>query len=93
MKVYSKKYFVEKIEEFGDHNPIYEDVEGSICYPAYLKVGKRAWLLFDTGELFEPPHRVHTSVVKDVEYTRGNQIIVTTQNTRLVFTLINETKE
>lgn len=25
MKVYSKKYFVEKIEEFGDHNPIYED--------------------------------------------------------------------
>lgn len=37
--MYSKRYILENIEEFNEHNPIYDDIEGSICYPAYLNVG------------------------------------------------------
>lgn len=39
--MYSKKYRLEKIEEFNGHNYIYDDMVGSICHPAYFKVGER----------------------------------------------------
>ena len=88
--MYSTKYRIVKIEEFNRHNPIYDDVEGHICYPAYLNVGERGWFLHeDPDDLFGYPHRIHTSIVKDVTYTRGNQIVVTTQNTRFTFEVIS----
>ena len=84
--MYNKKYTLEKIEEFNGHNPVYEDMEGCTCYLAYLNPGERGWFLYETffGQM---THRVHTSVIKDVQYTRGNQVIVTTNNTRLTFVL------
>ena len=88
--MYNKKYILEKIEEFNTHNSIYDDIEGKTCYLAYLNVGERGWFLYEDGDWFSTPHRIHTSVIKDVKYTRGNQIIVMTQNTKLTFTLINE---
>lgn len=87
--MYNKKYIIEKIEEFNNHNPIYEDLEGRVAYPAYFNVGERGWFIWiEDGWFNELAHRIHTSIVKDVEYTRGNQIIVTTQNTKLTFTLV-----
>lgn len=88
--MYNKKYVIEKIEEFGDHNFIYDGVEGRIAYPAYFNVGERGWFLWiEECEWFgELAHRIHTSTIKNVEYTRGNQIIVTTRNTKFTFTLV-----
>ena len=86
--MYNKKYIIEKIEESNGHNSIYDGVEGRVAYPAYFNVGERGWFLWIEDEWFnEFAHRIHTSIVKDVEYTRGNQIIVTTQNTKFTFTL------
>ena len=39
--MYNKKYYLDKVEEFNEHNPIYEDIEGNVCYLAYLNVGER----------------------------------------------------
>lgn len=89
--MYSKKYRIDKIEEFNRHNPLYNDMEGSVCYLVYLKVGERGWFLYEGNDWFDFPHRVHTSIIKEVDYTRGNQVIVTTQNTRFTFTLITDT--
>ena len=87
--MYSKKYRIE-IEEFNHHNYIYDDVEGSIAYPAYFNVGERGWFLYMEDCLFtEYAHRIHTSVVKSVEYV-DDDIIVTTQNTRFVFKLVEK---
>lgn len=86
--MYNKKYRIEKIEEFNRHNSIYDGVEGRVAYPAYLNIGERGWFLYEEDEYGFWVHRIHTSVIKDVEYTRGNQIIVTTQNTKFTFTLI-----
>ena len=86
--MYNKKYILEKIEESNGHNSIYDGVEGRIAYPAYFNVGERGWFLWiEDGWFNEFAHRIHTSIVKDVEYTRGNQIVVTTQNTKFTFTL------
>ena len=87
--MYNKKYRLEKIEEFNRHNPIYDDMEGRVWMPAYLNPGERGWVLYFRDDDFESwPHRLHTSVIKNVEYTQGNQVIVTTQNTRFIFTAI-----
>ena len=89
--MYNKKYRLNNIEEFNKHNPIYDNMHGNICYLAYLNVGERGWFLHeDKNDWFGMPHRIHTSVIKDVEYTRGNQVIVTTQNTKFTFTVVNE---
>ena len=88
--MYSKKYRLDKIEEFNRHNPIYDDIEGSICYLAYLKVGERGWILKEDKDRFDIPHRMHTTEVTDVEYTRGNQVIVTTRNTKFTFSIVEE---
>lgn len=88
--MYSKKYRLGKIEQFNHYNPIYEDVEGKIAYPAYFNVGERGWFLYieDNGFWGEHAHRIHTSVIEDVEYI-DDQIIVVTQNTRFTFILVN----
>lgn len=82
--MYSKKYRLEKIEEFNRHNPIYDDMEGCICYPVYFNIGERGWFLHETDDWFDLPHRVHTSKVKNVEYFNGT-IIVETKNTKFIF--------
>ena len=87
--MYSKKYKLEKIEEFNHHNPIYEYVEGSIVYPAYFNVGERGWFLYIENNLLkEYAHRIHTSIVESVVYV-DDEIIVTTQNTRFIFKLVS----
>lgn len=87
--MYNKRYKLEKIEEFNHHNPIYEGVEGSICYPVYFNIGERGWFLYveDNG-WYEYPHRIHTSVIKSVEYI-DDEIIVVTQNTKFIFKLVS----
>ena len=87
--MYSKKYRLEKIEEFNKHNPVYDDAEGAVCYLAYFNVGERGWFLCDYDDWFNAVHRIHTSTVKSVEYL-DSQVIVETQNTRFTFTLISE---
>lgn len=86
--MYNIKYRLEKVEEFNKHNPVYNKIEGAICYLAYLNIGERGWFLYEDDEWVDMVHRIHTSVIKDVVYTRGNQVIVTTQNTKFTFTAI-----
>ena len=86
--MYSKKYELVSFEEFNRHNALYDDILNSTCYLVYFNVGERGWFLYEEKYGFSTPHRIHTSVVKDVEYTRGNQVIVTTQNTKFTFELI-----
>ena len=85
--MYSKKYRIEKIEEFNHHNPIYDDVEGSIAYPAYFNVGERGWFLYD-DDWFGNGQKIHTSVIDSVIYT-DDTIVVLTQNTRFTFRLVD----
>lgn len=87
--MYNKKYRVEKIEQFGRFNFVYEDMEGCVAYIAYLNVGDRGWFLYEDAGWSNSPHRIHTSIVKEIEYT-DNLVIVTTENTRLTFRLIEE---
>lgn len=82
--MHNKKYILKKIEEFRRHNPLYDDIEGRVCYLAYLKVGERGWILHQKND-YDWPHRIHTSIIQKVDYTRGNQVIVTTENTRFTF--------
>ena len=89
--MYNKKYILEKIEEFNGHNYIYDDVEGSICYPAYFNVGERGWFLYDVCCGYSA-NKIHTSRIKSVEYL-DDVIIVVTQNTRFIFKLFKEEKE
>lgn len=86
--MYSKKYRIDKIEELNAHNPIYDEIEGSICYLAYLNVGDRGWFLYE-NDWFGKAHRIHTSVIKDVKYT-DNKVFVETQNTKFTFSVINK---
>ena len=83
--MYNKKYTVEKIEQLNRYNPIYEDMEGCICYPVYFNVGERGWFLYEANVWDGWPHRVHTTVIKDVVYDEHGRIFVTTQNTKFVF--------
>lgn len=85
--MYNKKYYIEKIEEFNHHNPIYDDILGNVCYLAYLNVGERGWFLYEENDWFRQTHRVHTSTIKGVQYS-DDQIVVVTQNTRFTFKLI-----
>lgn len=85
--MYDKKYIVEKIEEFGEHNDLYNDIEGRVCYPAYFKVGERGWFLYEISVFMA--HRIHTSVVKNIEYI-NDLIIVATQNTKFTFRLVKD---
>ena len=85
--MYNKKYRIDKIEEMNRHNPIYDDMEGCVCYPAYFNIGERGWFLYEADDWFTSAHRVHTSVIKNVEYT-DNKIFIETQNTKLTFKLI-----
>ena len=84
--MYTKKYILKKIEEFGRHNILYDDVEGTLCYLAYLKPGERGWILYQRNE-WDWPHRIHTSDIEEVTYT-DEHVIVTTQNTRFTFEVV-----
>lgn len=86
--MYNNRYILKKIEEFGKHNSIYDGVEGHICYPAYFNIGERGWFLYIEDFPFkEYATKIHTSIVKNIEYRRDNSFIVETQNTRFTFSL------
>ena len=87
--MYSKKYILENIEEFGVHNPVYDDLINAVCYPAYFNVGERGWFLANTNKWFDKAHRIHTSVIDSVYYLE-DKIIVRTQNTKFTFVLVNQ---
>ena len=87
--MYSKKYRFEKIEQFNRPNYIYLEMEGRVCYPAYLKVGERGWILYERED--GPggwPHWLNTSPIKDVEILSDRTLVITTQNTRLTLAVI-----
>ena len=85
--MYNKKYKLVDINEFNGHNPLYDNVgEGSVCYLVYLNPGERGWWMFIDNDRFGIPHRVHTSIVKDVQYV-DNHVVVITENTKLMFRL------
>lgn len=86
--MYNKKYKLTKIKT-ETYNPIHDDMENTVCFLAYLNIGERGWFLYRPNDWFDKMHRVHTSVIKEVEYT-DNKVVVTTQNTVYVFELINE---
>lgn len=87
--MYNKKYRCSKIEKFQNrNNPLHDMVINQVCYLAYLNVGERGWFLYEVNDdWYNSIHRVHTSEIKDVEYT-DNQVIVITENTKYVFDLI-----
>ena len=86
--MYSKKYRLTNIiTEL--YNPIHDDLPNKVCYLAYLNKGERGWFLYQPNSWFDKANRIHTSVIKEVEYT-DNRVIVTTQNTKYVFELIKE---
>lgn len=86
--MYSKKYrLINIITEY--YNPIHEGLLNKICHLAYFNVGERGWFLFRDSDWFDSADKVHTSVVKDIEYI-DDQVIVTTLNTKYVFELIKE---
>lgn len=87
--MYSKKYVLEKIEEFNGHNYIYDDMVGCVCHPAYFRVGDRGWFLYKHDDFFDRAHRIHTSTVQSVDYT-DDSIILETNNTRFLFRLIED---
>ena len=86
--MYNKKYRLTNIIT-EIYNPIHENVLNTICYLAYFNIGERGWFLYRTNDWFDSVNRIHTSVVKDVEYT-DNQVVVTTNNSKYVFELIDE---
>lgn len=89
--MYSKKYSIEGIKEHGRHNPIYERFIGGYCFPAYLRVGDRGWILcVENDSLDLIPHRLHTSIIKSVICEKGI-IIVESENTRIVLREIRDT--
>lgn len=86
--MYNKKYRFEKIEQFRRPNYIYLEMEGRVCYPVYLKVGERGWVLYEReDEHPDYPHRLHTSPIKNVE-CMDDLIVITTRNTRLTLKVI-----
>lgn len=88
--MYSKKYRIDKIEQFRGLNHTYDDMEGCVCYPAYLKEGERGWVLYERED--EPggwPHRLHTSEIENVDYLDWlGAIVITTRNTQLTLKVI-----
>ena len=86
--MYNKKYRLVEIEEFNKYNPVHDNIRGKICYLAYLNEGERGWFLYETDDVFDPIHRIHTSTVKEVQYARCGEIIVFTRNTKYVFQVV-----
>lgn len=84
MNRYDKQFKATKVETKGFRRDIHDEVEGSICYPAYFKVGERGWFLVKTDDMFGYFHRFHTSKIKNVIY-EDKRIIVETKNTIYYF--------
>ena len=84
--MHNKKYRLKSIAT-DNMTDLHKNILGKVCYIAYFKVGERGWFFCDTDET-QPLHRIHTSCVKDVKYTRDNQVVVSTENTLYVFEVI-----
>ena len=91
--MYNKKYRLLNIKTERE-NPMHAEILDKVCYLAYFKVGERGWFLCDIEEGFDPVHRIQTSEVRSVQYTRGRgkQVVVSTENTRYVFEVILDEK-
>lgn len=88
--MYNKKYRLVEIEELGRPNYIYLEMKGCVCYLAYFNPGEQGWYLYEKKDECNCwHHRVHTSIIKEVEYL-DDTVVVTTQNTKLTFEVISE---
>lgn len=85
--MYNKKYNLREINELRKPNPMHEEILNTTCYLAYLNQGERGWFLCDMNDMFGGIHRIHTSIIKSVEYN-DTEIVVTTENTVYIFTEI-----
>lgn len=84
--VYNRKYKLIRIETMK-HNDIHDFIKNKVCYLAYLNPGERGWFLCDTEDFYNPVHRVHTSIIKSVDFD-GPHVVVKTENTEYTFELI-----
>lgn len=82
--MYNKKYYLREIHKLRKPNPIHEEILNTTCYLAYLNPGERGWFLSETEDMFGGVHRIHTSIIKSVEYN-DTEIIVQTENTAYIF--------
>lgn len=90
--MYNKKYRLQKIET--EHkNSIHAEILGKICYLAYFNCGEKGWFHCVTHRNPLKVHTICTSEVKDVQYTRCNQVVVSTKNTKYVFEVILDGNE
>ena len=83
--MYNQRYRLTKLES-NKRTQMHEEIEGNICYLAYFNVGEVGWFLCDTRAMFNPVHRIRTSIVNNVLYA-DNQIIVVTENSKYTFEL------
>jgi hypothetical protein len=90
---YDRKYICTSVQSTYD-NPLHDEVMGSVCYPAYIKKGERAWILYQYADE-KYPHRLHTSTVSDSfmeeildesgKVVTGYRLTVQTENTEYIF--------
>lgn len=74
---FQHRYKISDIQEFGIHNPAYDNVVGRVCYPAYIVKGERGLFLIDSDD-GTIPHRFLTSPIADV-FCGESEILIRTQ--------------
>ena len=82
--MYDKQYRIENIQELTRHNYLHKEVMNRICYPAYLKVGERGWLLWEDEFHMQ---KLHTSIIEDLKY-EDDRIVITTRNSVYILRVI-----
>ena len=89
--MYSEKFRLKDIVRSDKRNEeFYKSIRGKVCYLAYLKTGERGWFLCDEMQGFDPVHRIHTSIVRDVFRDEDGDVVVCTDNTIYVFELVGK---
>lgn len=97
MNRYNVKYRVVKIKNKNTRRYIHDEIEGSVCYPAYLNIGERGWLLYcitNHEDVFSPVQKLHTSKIKCVIYSdEEHSITIETKNTIYYLEVITNEQE
>jgi len=84
--------YIVKIEpkNHKEYNPIHDIVQGSPAVILEARVGERAWFAYKLEEdEFHPWHRVHTSLVENIEEL-VDKIVLNTENTKYSFVRVKE---
>lgn len=78
-----KRYIIEDIHEKGRRNYRHDIILNCLCYLAYVKVGERAWILYQETHEYHP-HVCHLSTVQEVRRSPG---ILTIETKNSIYTL------